>query len=84
MPRPRFGPAHEHDLAQVGALPEVRPLAFEFDETYFWLGGTGEAVLGTRKFRNVIAGNHRVALVIDDLVSLSPLIALHPRLRTHR
>ena len=26
-PRPRFGPAHEHDHAQVGALPEVRPCA---------------------------------------------------------
>jgi pyridoxamine 5'-phosphate oxidase family protein len=31
--------------------------------------------MGTRKFRNVIAGNHRVALVIDDLVSLSPFVA---------
>ena len=59
-------------LARVATVatdgqPDAVPLAFEFDGTYFWLGGTGEAVLSTRKFRNVIAGNHRVALVIDDL-----------------
>jgi hypothetical protein len=27
VPRPGFGPAHEHDLAQVGALPGIRPCA---------------------------------------------------------
>jgi pyridoxamine 5'-phosphate oxidase family protein len=32
-------------------------------------------VLGTRKVRNVQAGNHKVALVIDDLVSLAPFVA---------
>jgi pyridoxamine 5'-phosphate oxidase family protein len=32
-------------------------------------------VLKTRKFRNVRAGNHEVALVIDDLVSFEPFIA---------
>jgi len=39
------------------------------------VGGTGPAVAGTRKFRNVRAGNLKVALVIDDLVSLDPFIA---------
>jgi pyridoxamine 5'-phosphate oxidase family protein len=55
--------------------PDVVPVAFEFDGTYFWVGGTGTAVAGTRKFRNVRGGTRLVALVIDDLVSLDPFIA---------
>lgn len=69
-------------LARVATLntddkqqPDVVPLAFEFDGAYFWVGGTGQAVAGTRKFRNIGAGRRRVALVVDDLVSLSPFIA---------
>lgn len=52
--------------------PDVVPLAFEFDGSLFWVGSastSGE----TRKFRNVRGGNHRVALVIDDLPSLDPM-----------
>jgi len=55
--------------------PDVVPLAFEFDGTYFWVGGVGPSVAGTRKFRNIQAGNRKVALVFDDLVSLDPFIA---------
>jgi pyridoxamine 5'-phosphate oxidase family protein len=55
--------------------PDVVPVAFEFDGTAFWVGGAGDAVLATRKMRNICAGGHRVALVIDDLVSLDPFIA---------
>ena len=55
--------------------PDVVPVGFEFDGTYFWIGGPGPTVAGTRKFRNVRAGNHKVALVIDDLVSFAPFIA---------
>jgi pyridoxamine 5'-phosphate oxidase family protein len=58
-----------------GGQPDVVPLAFEYDRGYFWVGGTGQAVLNTRKFRNVRAGNRKVSLVIDDLVSLRPFIA---------
>lgn len=57
------------------AQPDVVPVAFEFDARDFWVGGSGESVLRTRKFRNVRAGNSRVALVVDDLVSLDPFIA---------
>ncbi len=32
-------------------------------------------MLRTRKIRNVVAGRTRVALVIDDLVSIGPFIA---------
>ncbi|MFI6522054.1 PPOX class F420-dependent oxidoreductase [Spirillospora sp. NPDC050679] len=54
--------------------PDVVPLAFEFDGTYFWVGG-GATVLSTRKFRNLRAGNRRVSLVVDDMVSFEPFIA---------
>ena len=75
-------------IARVATLsadgqPDVVPLAFEFDGTCFWVGGTGAAVADTRKFRNVRAGNHKVALVIDDLVSLDPFIARSIRVYGH-
>ncbi|AUI63227.1 PPOX class F420-dependent oxidoreductase [Amycolatopsis sp. BJA-103] len=62
-------------LSEDGEQPDVVPLAFEFDGTHFWVGGGGESVLATRKFRNIQAGQRKVALVIDDLVSLDPFIA---------
>ncbi|MGW6458180.1 PPOX class F420-dependent oxidoreductase [Streptomyces sp. NPDC055078] len=69
-------------LATVSAdgQPDVVPLAFEYDGTYIWVGGSGPSVAGTRKFRNVRAGNRKVALVIDDLVSFSPFIARSMRI----
>ncbi|SDK50662.1 pyridoxamine 5'-phosphate oxidase family protein [Nonomuraea jiangxiensis] len=67
-------------LARVATVsadgqPDVVPLAFEYDGTHFWIGGSGGSVLGTRKFRNLRAGNLKVSLVVDDLVSLDPFIA---------
>lgn len=67
-------------IARVATLsddgqPDVVPLAFEFDGTFFWVGGAGPSVADTRKFRNVRAGNRKVALVIDDMVSFDPFIA---------
>jgi pyridoxamine 5'-phosphate oxidase family protein len=55
--------------------PDVVPVAFEFDGTQFWIGGVGAAVLDTRKFRNIQAGERSVALLVDDLVSLEPFVA---------
>ena len=59
-------------LATVDAdgQPDVVPVGFEFDGTYFYIGG--RAPERTRKFLNVRAGRAKVALVIDDLVSTSP------------
>ena len=57
-----------------GGQPDVVPVAFEFDGSFFWVGG-GATVLDTRKFRNVRDGSSRVALVIDDMVSFDPFIA---------
>ena len=50
--------------------PDVVPVGFEFDGTHLYVGGMAPA--RTRKFRNVQAGNSKVALVIDDLASVSP------------
>jgi pyridoxamine 5'-phosphate oxidase family protein len=54
----------------AGGQPDVVPVGFEFDGTYVYVGGIDPAK--TRKFRNVRAGNTKVALVIDDLVSAAP------------
>lgn len=62
-------------LSADGEQPDVVPLAFEFDGTHFWVGGGGESVLATRKFRNIQAGQRKVALVIDDMVSFEPFVA---------
>lgn len=55
--------------------PDAVPVSFEFDGTGFWIGGPGRAVADTRKFRNIAAGNRKVALVVDDLVSFDPFVA---------
>lgn len=55
--------------------PDVTPVALEVEGTTLWVCGAGEAVLGTRKIRNITAGHRRVALVIDDLPSLEPFVA---------
>lgn len=66
-------------LARLATLgpdeqPDVVPVACEFDGAGFWVGG-GATVLGTRKIKNVVAGRHRVALVIDDFPSFDPFVA---------
>jgi pyridoxamine 5'-phosphate oxidase family protein len=64
-------------LATLGAQdqPDVMPVAYEFDGAHFWVGGSGESVLRTRKVVNVRAGRRKVALVVDDLPSADPFIA---------
>jgi pyridoxamine 5'-phosphate oxidase family protein len=71
-------------LATLGAdgQPDVVPVAVEFDGTFLWVGG-GATVRGTRKFRNIAAGNHKAALVVDDLVSLEPFVARGLRVYGH-
>jgi pyridoxamine 5'-phosphate oxidase family protein len=56
-------------VAQDGQ-PDVVPVGYEFDDGQFYVGGMD--LKRTRKFRNVEAGNAKVALVIDDLVSTDP------------
>ena len=69
-----------HGLARLATLgdeeqPDVVPVAGEFDGAHFWIGGSGESVLGRRKFRNVQSGRRRVALVVDDMPSTDPFVA---------
>ena len=69
-----------HGLARLATSgedgqPDVVPVAVEFDGAYFWVGGSGESVLRTRKVSNVRAGRRKVALVVDDLPSFDPFVA---------
>jgi PPOX class F420-dependent enzyme/OxyR family protein len=49
--------------------PDVAPVGFEFDGTYFYVGGIN--LPATLKYKN-IQKNPKVSLVIDDLESISP------------
>ncbi|TVZ06906.1 PPOX class F420-dependent oxidoreductase [Trebonia kvetii] len=62
-------------LARVATVsadgqPDVVPVGFEFDGTHFWIGGVDPGK--TRRTSNIRAGNEKVALIIDDLASVSP------------
>jgi pyridoxamine 5'-phosphate oxidase family protein len=66
---------HSQRLGRIATVasdgqPDVVPVGYEFDGTYRYVGGLDPAK--TRKFRNVRAGNAKVAVVIDDLVSADP------------
>ena len=53
--------------------PEVSPVGFEFDGSYFWIGSHSQEIFPTtRRYKNIIAGNTAVSLVVDDLVSVDP------------
>lgn len=59
-------------LATVNAdgQPDAVAVGFEFSDGIFYVGG--RYVKGTRKYNNVAAGRSKVALVIDDLETVSP------------
>src|SRR6266536_681101 len=71
----RAQPIGRFSTVAADGQPDVVPLSFEFDGDVFWVGGSGGSVLDTRKVRNIQAGHHKVALVIDDVLSLNPFIA---------
>ena len=50
--------------------PDVTPVGFEFDGIFFYVGGRD--ITRTRKYRNVTSGNSKVALAVDDLLSVRP------------
>ncbi|MDH2900663.1 MAG: PPOX class F420-dependent oxidoreductase [archaeon] len=57
--------------------PDVVPVGFEFDGTYFWVGSHDQSIFHrTIKYHNVKNGHNLVSLVVDDLKSISPW---HPR-----
>ena len=49
--------------------PHVVPVAFDFDGSYFYFGGW--KLKDSLKFRNILQ-NNKIALVVDDLVSVNP------------
>lgn len=67
-------------IATVSAAgqPDVVPVGFEFDGTYITVGGYRPAA--TRRHHNVLDGNHKVALVIDDLASTRPWVPRYLRI----
>jgi pyridoxamine 5'-phosphate oxidase family protein len=53
--------------------PDVVPVAFEFDGKYFYVGSHSQDIFHrTRKYKNVRDGKNKVALAIDDLLSVEP------------
>lgn len=50
--------------------PDAVPVGFEFDGSDFYVGGLD--LTSTRKYKNVAGGNDKVALVVDDLVTMTP------------
>ncbi|MFN2198404.1 MAG: PPOX class F420-dependent oxidoreductase [Anaerolineales bacterium] len=59
-------------LATVSSAnqPDVAPVGFRFDGEKFFI--TGFDITRTFKYKNVRAGSELVALVVDDLASVSP------------
>ena len=51
--------------------PDNSPTGFEFDGEVFYLGSKGD-LRQSRRGKSVLAGNTKVALVIDDLESIDP------------
>lgn len=51
--------------ADADGQPDVATARFEFDGEYFYVGG--RTFVKTLKYKNVLAGNPRVALVMDDM-----------------
>ena len=54
--------------------PTVDAVGFSFDGTHFYVGGHN--IAATRKYKNVATGNRKVSLVIDELKSVQPWLAL--------
>ena len=57
-------------LARLGTVSvngqvDVDAVGFEFDGSHFYIGG--RRLQGTRKYKNIVAGNTKVSVLIDDL-----------------
>ena len=62
-------------LARIGTVdndgqPTVDAVGFEFDGARFYIGG--HQLETTRKYKNILSGQRKVSLLIDDLKSLRP------------
>jgi pyridoxamine 5'-phosphate oxidase family protein len=59
-------------LATVSAegQPDAAAVGFEFDGQAFYIGGHN--LPATRKYKNIAQGQAKVALLIDDLITVNP------------
>ena len=55
---------------EPGGQPDVDVVGFEFDGARFYIGG--HQLETTRKYQNIVAGQRKVSLIIDDLKSRDP------------
>jgi pyridoxamine 5'-phosphate oxidase family protein len=59
--------------ASAKGKPNVAVVGFEFDGRHFYIGSVEQEILhSTPRYLNIKKGNKRIALVIDDLVSVDP------------
>ncbi|TDD06136.1 PPOX class F420-dependent oxidoreductase [Nonomuraea deserti] len=61
---------HTQGLGRLATV-QVNPVMFRYHPDYDAIEIGGRSMATTRKFRN-LAGNHRVTLVIDDVLSRQP------------
>lgn len=50
--------------------PDAAPVNYEFDGQHFYIGGAH--VEATREYENIVAGNTKVAFVVDDVTQAFP------------
>lgn len=67
----RTQPVGRIGTAGPDGQPDAVPIGIEYDGEYFYVGG-GLQPERTRKFLNVAAGNDKIVLLWDDLVTTSP------------
>lgn len=65
----------EQRLARLATVssdgqPSADAVSFEFDGARFYIGGHN--FQGSRKYKNVVAGNTKVSLIFDDVKSTQP------------
>ncbi len=56
--------------------PDVVSVGFKFDGECFYIGGMNPA--GTRRHKNILEGNTRVALILDVLETVDPWSIVGP------
>lgn len=67
----RTQPVGRVGTAAADGQPDAVPIGIEYDGVYFYVGG-GHEPEKTRKFLNVSAGNDKIVLLWDDLVTTDP------------
>jgi pyridoxamine 5'-phosphate oxidase family protein len=82
LPKPETDYLRNQKLARIATVsksgqPDIVAVGFEYDGTWFPVGSHSQDIFfRTRKYKKVKNGNTKVALIVDDLVSITPW---HPR-----